>query len=146
MEICVFGKTWTLTCKLHVKVTLLVKTWNDPTVNTNISPQLVSRKTPIEVQFLTKVLKSVFPAKRWIWKTWKMDLAKKSRPLDCAITSVSSREYVSFNFQPIEWQDCSKIAEQNLKIMIWDIKSGKSPENHKHPYSFLGARRQGGSL
>ena len=53
-------KTLTLTCKTQVKVTLLMKTWNDPTVNTNILPQAVSRKTPIEHQFLTKVLKDLF--------------------------------------------------------------------------------------
>ena len=33
---------------------------NDHTVNTNILPQAVSRKTQIEVQFLTKVLKVIF--------------------------------------------------------------------------------------
>ena len=31
MKIEVFGKTWTLICKTKVKVTLLMKTWNDPT-------------------------------------------------------------------------------------------------------------------
>ena len=54
-------ETWTLTCKLHVKVTFFMKTWNDPTVITVILPQAVSGKTPIEVQFLTKVLKRIFP-------------------------------------------------------------------------------------
>ena len=68
MRIEVFGKTLTLTCKLHIKVTILMKTWNDPTVITVILPQPVSRKTPIEVQFLTKVLKRIFP-KVWdsVW-------------------------------------------------------------------------------
>ena len=60
MKIMVFMKTWTLTFRTQVKVTLLMKTWNDPTVNTNILPQAVSRKTPIENQFLTKVLKVIF--------------------------------------------------------------------------------------
>jgi hypothetical protein len=64
MRIKVFGKTWTLTCKLHIKVTNLLKTWNDPTVNTHILPQAVSRKTILEVQFLTKVLNSIFPKVR----------------------------------------------------------------------------------
>ena len=61
MKIEVFGKTWTLTCKIRVEVTILMKTWNDPTVITVILPQPVSHKTPIKVQFLTKVLKSIFP-------------------------------------------------------------------------------------
>ena len=33
-----------------------------------------------------------------------MSLAKKSRPPDCAITSVSLREYVCCRFQPIKLQ------------------------------------------
>ena len=60
-KIKVFGKTWTLTCKTRVEVTLLMRTWNDPTVITVILPQLVSHKPIIKVQFLTKVLKSIFP-------------------------------------------------------------------------------------
>ena len=68
MKIEVFGKTWTLTCKIQVKVTILMKTWNDPTVITVILPQPVWLETPIEVQFLTKVLKRIFP-KVWdsVW-------------------------------------------------------------------------------
>ena len=61
MKIEVFGKTLTFTCKTQVKVTLLMKTWNDPTVITVILPQPVSHKPIIEVRFLTKVLKSIFP-------------------------------------------------------------------------------------
>jgi hypothetical protein len=60
MKIEIFRKTWTLACKTRVKVTPFTKIWNDPTVNTNILPQPVSHKTPIEVQFLTKVLKVNF--------------------------------------------------------------------------------------
>ena len=60
MKIKVFMNTWTLTRKTRVKVTLLMKIWNDPTVNTNILPQAVSSKTPIENQFLTKVLEVFF--------------------------------------------------------------------------------------
>ena len=68
MRIEVFGKTWTLTCKTHVKVTFFIKIWNDPMVIPVILPQAVSRKTPLKVQFLTKVLKRIFP-KVWgsIW-------------------------------------------------------------------------------
>ena len=44
-------------------------------------------------------------------KTWKMDLATKSQPPDCAIRSVSSREYACFHFQPMKSQDCLKINE-----------------------------------
>ena len=68
MKIEVFGVTWISTCKTRVKVIILMKTWNDPTVITVILPQPVSRKTPIEVQFLTKVLKRIFP-KVWnsVW-------------------------------------------------------------------------------
>ena len=40
---------------------IFMKIWNDPKVITVILPQAVSRKTPIEVQFLTKVLKVIFP-------------------------------------------------------------------------------------
>jgi hypothetical protein len=62
------GKTWTLICKTRVKVTLLMKTWNDPTVITVILPQPVWLETPIKVQFLTKVLKVIF-SKVWgsVW-------------------------------------------------------------------------------
>ena len=60
MKIIVFQKTWTLTCKTPVKVTFFMKICNDPTVITDILPQPVSRKTPIEVQFLTKVLEVIF--------------------------------------------------------------------------------------
>ena len=68
MEIDVFRETWTLTCKLHIKVTIFMKTWNDPTVITVILPQPVWLETPIEVQFLTKVLKVIF-SKVWgsVW-------------------------------------------------------------------------------
>ena len=63
MEIDVLGKTWTLTCKTLIKVTCFMEPWNDPTVVTDILPQPVSRKTPIEVQFLTNVLESTFSDK-----------------------------------------------------------------------------------
>ena len=55
-----FRETWTLTCKTRVKVTILMKTWNDPTVITVILPQPVSHKTIIKRAFLTKVLKYIF--------------------------------------------------------------------------------------
>ena len=50
MEIYVFDKTSTLTCRTHVKVTLLMKTCNVPTVITDILPQAVSHK-PIMKSF-----------------------------------------------------------------------------------------------
>ena len=56
MKIQVFGEIWTLTCKTRVKVTLLMKTWNDPTVITDILPQAVPHKTVIKVGFGTEVL------------------------------------------------------------------------------------------
>ena len=52
-----FLKIWTLICKTPIKVTLFMKTWNDPTVITVILPQTIWLQTPIKVQFLTKVLK-----------------------------------------------------------------------------------------
>ena len=61
MKIKVFGKTWTLTCKTQVKVTLLMKHLNDPTVITDILPQSVSVKTIIKVEFLTNVSISISP-------------------------------------------------------------------------------------
>ena len=56
MKIMVFRKTLTLTCKTPVKVTFFIKIWNDPTVITVILTQPVWLETPIEVQFLTKVM------------------------------------------------------------------------------------------
>ena len=64
MRIEVFGKTWTLTCKMPVKVTCFIKIWNDPTVNTVILLQPVWLETPIEVQIFTKMLKVIF-SKVW---------------------------------------------------------------------------------
>ena len=58
-QIEVSRKTWTLTCKTRVKVTIFIKFRNDPTVITVTLPQAVFRKTPIEVQVLTKVLKVI---------------------------------------------------------------------------------------
>ena len=68
MKIIVFRKTWTLTCKLRVKVTFFMKTWNDPTVITVILPQPVSHKPIIKVEFLTEVSISIF-SKVWasVW-------------------------------------------------------------------------------
>ena len=77
-----FQETWTLTCKTRVKVTLLMKTWNDPTVITNILPQADSHKTILKVGFCTTVLICTFPIRKWIWKVGKMNLAKKSRSPD----------------------------------------------------------------
>ena len=74
MEIEVFEKALTLTCKTHVKRTFFVKTWNDPTVITGILPQTVPRETIIKVKCLTKVLESIFRQNsefekydKWIW-------------------------------------------------------------------------------
>ena len=64
MTIEVFGNTWTLTCKIHIKITFRMKTWNDPMTNTNILPQRILDTTTRKVQFLTKVLKSIF-SKVW---------------------------------------------------------------------------------
>ena len=60
-KIDVFEKTWTLTCKTHVKVTCFTKTWNEPTVTTDILPQTIPRKAVTQVKCLTKVLESIFP-------------------------------------------------------------------------------------
>ena len=49
MEIHILEKTCTLTCKAYVKVMMFMKTWNDPTINTNILPQTASPKPMIEV-------------------------------------------------------------------------------------------------
>ena len=64
MKIRVFQKTLTLTCKTQVKVMILMKTWNDPTVITDILPYTISHKPMIEVQFLTEVLKYISPKVR----------------------------------------------------------------------------------
>ncbi len=141
MKIKVFMKTWTLTCKTRVKVTLLMKTWNDPTVITNILPQAVSRKTPIEDQFLTEVWNVFFLAKQWIWKTWKKELGGINRPPDCISTSVSLLEYFSFHVQQKRWQDCIEINQKSLK----HIKIRKIVKSvWKNSYLELGGR--GGSL
>ena len=71
MKICVFGKAWTLTCKLHVKVTFFMKTWNDATVNTNILAYTLSHKPITKVQFLTKVLIFNFPVNNTNSENWK---------------------------------------------------------------------------
>ena len=89
-------------------------------------PSRFAWKPPIEVQFLTKVLKSTFSTNHWIWKTWKMELATKSRPPDCVITSVSSCEYVCCHFQPIEprnlnlnrWTEIAKTTQIRAAIKI----------------------------
>ena len=60
MKIKIFMKIWTFTFKTRVKVTLSMKTWNDPTVITDTLPQAVSHQTPIENQFLAKVFKVLF--------------------------------------------------------------------------------------
>ena len=60
MKIDGFQKMLTLTRKTRVKVIIFVKTRNDPRVITVISPQAVSHKPIIKMQFLTKVLKSIF--------------------------------------------------------------------------------------
>lgn len=64
-----FRETWTLTCGTRVKVMIFIKTWHDPTVITDVSPQSISRKTPIEVKILTKVLKSVFSSMGFNFET-----------------------------------------------------------------------------
>ena len=62
-ELSVFGKTLTFTCKLHIKVMCFIKFWNDPTVIPVILPQPVWLETPSKVQFLAKVLGSIFQQK-----------------------------------------------------------------------------------
>jgi hypothetical protein len=54
-------KIWGLTRKKNVKVTLFMKTRNDPTVITDTLPQTASPKTiiSVEVEVLTKVLNSM---------------------------------------------------------------------------------------
>ncbi len=71
------------------------------------------------------------------WKVGKLNLARKSRPPDCAITSVSSREYVCFHLQPIKWQDCIGIDGQNSK----NSKNRKTCKSQLKNIIF-GARRQ----
>ena len=51
MKIEIFGEILTLTCKTRVKVTFVMKTWNNPTVITHILPQLVSHKPMNKNQF-----------------------------------------------------------------------------------------------
>ena len=60
MKIKFWGEILTLTCKTRVKVTIFIKVWNDPIVITVTLPQPVWLETPIEVQFLTKVLTVIF--------------------------------------------------------------------------------------
>ena len=81
----VSAKSWTMTCKTHVKVTCCMKTWNDPTVITDILPQTIPRKTIIKVSVWQKCWNPCFRQTQH-WKTWKMDLATKSRPPDSGIT------------------------------------------------------------
>ena len=63
-KIMVFGRTWTLTCKMPIKVMICLRTWNDSTVITDILPHPVSHKTTTKVYLLTKGLKSIF-SKVW---------------------------------------------------------------------------------
>ena len=125
MKIKVLKEINTLTCKTHVRVTIIMNIWDDPTVLTNILPQTVPNKTTITIEFGMNVFKHVN------WEIGKMDLATKSRPPDCGITSVSSREYVCWQFQAIEPEDFPKIY-------------AKCMNTHKNPYLEVSGR--GGSL
>ena len=48
-----------------------MKTWNDPTVITDILPQTNPRKTIIKVELLTEVLEFFFPATHMYLKNMK---------------------------------------------------------------------------
>ena len=57
---------------MPVKVTLLMKTWNDPTVITDILPQAVSCKPTIKMFVFTKMLIFDFPATIVNWEIVKI--------------------------------------------------------------------------
>ena len=117
MRIEVFGKTWTLTCKLHIKITFFMKTWNDPTVTTHILPQTVPRKTIIKVKFLTNMLKSIF------FKVWD-----------------------SFSGQySIIWRNsCGKFNGKLFRTTLEWSREPRNPKNHEFILDYLGSggRRQ----
>ena len=137
MEIDVFRETWTLTCKLFVKVTFFMKTWNDPTVITDILPQTISRTTPIEVQFLTKVLKRIFP-KVWdsVWAAYSIIWYHSCGNFDeNSIRTRSKRYEVSrkiriFNKSWIYymllqfWSSAAEAAACNLFSSVWSCCTG----------------------
>ena len=60
------------------------------------------------------------------WKTGQIDLATKSQPPDCGITSVSSREYVCWRFQLLKPQKIIEIDKNNMKHTILNKHSVKN--------------------
>ena len=121
LKICALWTIMTLTCKTHVEVAIYMKTWNDPTVITDILPQTVPLKHIIKVELWTRVLISI-SGKHWIWKIGKVDLATKSQPPDCGSTSVSSREHVCWQCQPTNPQNLIEIDNKCMKNPILDRK------------------------
>ena len=118
-DLCV-GEIYTFTCNTHVKITFFMNSWVDPTVITYILAQTVSLETIIKSELCTKVYILDFPAKTWTWKMGEMDLATKSRPPDCGITSVLSREYVCCWFQLTKNWNLIGIDEQtSQKHAFW---------------------------
>jgi hypothetical protein len=102
MKIKVFCKICSSVWNTHIKVTVSVKTWNDPTFITHMLPQTVSHKNTIQAKCLAKLLLCNFRATKWIWKIGENKMAMKSRPPDCGITSVSLRKSVCWKIQPTQ--------------------------------------------
>ena len=134
-------------------ISKLVVWWKPKMIPRSLRSFCTSRfdwKPIIKVQFLTKDLESTFPVNKWIWKTSKMDLATKFLPPDwlryhvrlvariCLLPFAAPqmtrlyrnrrKEFENHDFKPKH----QKILEKSLKIIFL--------------LSFLGARRQGGSL
>ena len=100
IEIYVLGETWTSDSKTHVKVTIFMKTWNDPTVITHSLPQAASHEPIMKVRFLTKVLKSVFPK---VWDSfWEQ-------------------------YSTIQWSSCGKFEENSILTRL--ERSPAPPQN-----------------
>ena len=114
MKVEVFVRIRPLNCKMHIEVIVLWKHGMIPQSLRTCWPDGFP-KTITEVQFLTKMLTSMFLAKQWIQETTKMHLAGKSQSPDCSISSVLPCEYVCCQFQPTELWTCIKIDEQSLE-------------------------------
>jgi len=129
----IFRKTWTLTCKLHIKGTIFMKTWNDPTVITVILPQPVWLETPIKVKCLTKVLKVIF-SKVWdsVWGLYSIIWYSSCCNFDA--DSIRTR---------LAWSWGSRIPKNHEFRSAWSRVSRNS-KNHKFIIysSSFGGRRQ----
>jgi hypothetical protein len=122
----IFRKTWTLTCKLHIKGTIFMKTWNDPTVITVILPQPVWLETPIKVKCLTKVLKVIF-SKVWdsVWGLYSIIWYSSCGNFDA--DSIRTR---------LAWSWGSRIPKNHEFRSAWSRVSRNS-KNHKFIIKFL---------